>query len=77
MRDTFFAFVAWSPVAYLVLMVIHVVMCKVDDVLRGNGGASSTGEDILGAVIEDVGNPLLDIWIPVFRAKDNDSSSRA
>jgi hypothetical protein len=54
-------------------MAVHVAMCKIDERLRKARGESSWFEDVAGAFIEDVSNPFMDIWIPIFRAKDNDS----
>lgn len=69
----FFSLLVVSPIAYPVLMAIHVAMCKIDERIRKTRGESSWFEDVAGAFIEDVSNPFLDIWVPIFRAKDNDS----
>jgi len=70
----FYSLVSLSPVAYPLLMAIHVVMCKIDDRIRGNQGSSTWTEDVLGAFVEDVRSPFLDVWIPIFRAKANDTN---
>ena len=71
--DAFFSLLVVAPVAYPLLMAVHVAMCKIDERLRKARGESSWFEDVAGAFIEDVSNPFVDIWIPIFRAKDNDS----
>lgn len=70
----FLGFLVLAPVTYPAFMALHVVMCKIDDRIRGNSGESTWLEDVLGAFVEDVRSPFLDIWTPIFRAKDNDSN---
>lgn len=65
----FVTFMFISPVAYLVLMAIHVVMCKIDDRIRGTSGKWT--HDVLGALIEDIGNPLRDLFVPFFVPNDS------
>lgn len=70
----FYAYLALSPIAYPVLLAIHVLMCKIDDRLRDRRGESTWTEDVLGAFVEDVRSPFVDIWILIFRSKQNDSN---
>lgn len=69
----FYSLISLAPLAYPLLMAIHVVMCKIDDRIRRTRGTSTWLEDVLGGFVEDVRSPFLDIWIPIFRAKGNDS----
>lgn len=71
--SAFFSLLVVSPIAYPLLMAVHLAMCKIDERITGTRGASSWFEDAAGAFIEDVRNPFLDIWIPIFRAKDNNA----
>ncbi len=67
--QTLFAqFLRVSPVAYLLLMLLHVVMCAIDNCRRGE--SESWVAEVAGALAWDLACPLLDIYTPLFVKND-------